>query len=203
MHANSVVRARIDERIRNEADAVLKPMGLTVSHAFWLMMVRIAREKSLPFDPLVPNDNPIEAMKAGRDGELATAGLPEKTAREPGATASSRSSPISTRCFGLVWLLSTGRASLVRRPRRLGAGGVCAPSGAGRKSAPASAAAPPTTSTGPTLLRGAGAVHHSRSLCAAATLPMRTPTTGEPYAGEPHLRFGGRRGANLPAPYCL
>jgi DNA-damage-inducible protein J len=45
MTANSVVRARIDEQIKNEAAAVLKAMGLTVSDAFRLMMVKIAKEK--------------------------------------------------------------------------------------------------------------------------------------------------------------
>ena len=55
MTDNSVVRARIDEHIKAEAAAVLETMGLTVSDAFRLMMVRIAREKKLPFEPLVPN----------------------------------------------------------------------------------------------------------------------------------------------------
>lgn len=78
MPANSVVRARIDERIKNEASAVLGAMGLTVSDAFRLMMVRIAKEKALPFEPLIPNDETIEAMKAARRGELTTTGPPEK-----------------------------------------------------------------------------------------------------------------------------
>ena len=30
---------------------------------------------------------------------------------------------------------------------------------------------------------------------------MRKPPTGEPCAGEPHARFGGRGGATLPDPY--
>jgi len=47
MPENSVVRARIDERIKTEAAAVLEAMGLTVSDAFRLMMVRIAKEKAL------------------------------------------------------------------------------------------------------------------------------------------------------------
>jgi len=29
---------------------------------------------------------------------------------------------------------------------------------------------------------------------------MRKPTTGEPYAGEPHVRFGGRGGESLSYP---
>jgi len=77
MTANSVVRARIDERTKTEAAAVLKAMGLTVSDAFRLMMVKIASEKALPFAPLVPNKDTIEAMKAARRGDLVTAGSPD------------------------------------------------------------------------------------------------------------------------------
>jgi DNA-damage-inducible protein J len=78
MSENSVVRARIDERIKTEAAAVLEAMGLTVSDAFRLMMVRIAKEKALPFEPLVPNAKTIAALKAARRGKLATAGPAKK-----------------------------------------------------------------------------------------------------------------------------
>jgi DNA-damage-inducible protein J len=74
MTANSVVRARIDERIKKQASAVLEAMGLTVSDAFRMMMVRIAREKALPFEPLIPNAETIEAIEAARRGELVTVG---------------------------------------------------------------------------------------------------------------------------------
>jgi DNA-damage-inducible protein J len=72
MAENAVVRARIDERIKNEAAAVLAAMGLTVSDAFRLLLVRIAKDQALPFAPLVPNEETIEAMKAARRGELTT-----------------------------------------------------------------------------------------------------------------------------------
>ena len=72
--ANTVVRARIDEATKDEAAAVLASIGLTVSDAFRLMMVRIAKEKALPFDPLVPNDATIAAMKEARAGKLARSG---------------------------------------------------------------------------------------------------------------------------------
>ena len=71
---NTVVRARIDEKTKEEAAAVLDAIGLTVSDAFRLMMVRIAAEKRLPFEPLVPSDETIEAMKAARRGDLITVG---------------------------------------------------------------------------------------------------------------------------------
>jgi DNA-damage-inducible protein J len=78
MTENAVVRARIDQRIKKEAAAVLGAMGLTVSDAFRLMMFRIAKEKALPFEPLVPNAETIKAMKAARRGELVAAGSAEE-----------------------------------------------------------------------------------------------------------------------------
>ncbi|MDE0407180.1 MAG: type II toxin-antitoxin system RelB/DinJ family antitoxin [Alphaproteobacteria bacterium] len=71
---STVVRARIDEKTKEEAAAVLDAIGLTVSDAFRLMMVRIAAEKRLPFEPLVPNPETVAAMEAARRGELVTVG---------------------------------------------------------------------------------------------------------------------------------
>ena len=73
MPENAVVRARIDERIKEEASVVLAAMGLTVSDAFRLLLVRVARDKALPFEPLVPNEETIAAIKAARRGELSKA----------------------------------------------------------------------------------------------------------------------------------
>ena len=70
MAANAVVRARIDEHIKEEAAIVLASMGLTVSDAFRMLLTRVAKEKSLPFEPLVPNKKTIEAMKEARRGKL-------------------------------------------------------------------------------------------------------------------------------------
>ena len=72
MSANSVVRARIDEHIKEEATVVLAAMGLTVSDAFRILLTRIAREKALPFEPLVPNAETIAAMKQARKGNLSS-----------------------------------------------------------------------------------------------------------------------------------
>ena len=68
MSENAVVRARIDEQVKQEASAVLSAMGLSVSDAFRMMMKRIATEKALPFEPLVPNAETIEAIKEARSG---------------------------------------------------------------------------------------------------------------------------------------
>lgn len=70
MASNAVVRARIDERIKDEASIVLSAMGLTVSDAFRIMLTRIAHEKALPFEPLVPNETTIAAMREARSERL-------------------------------------------------------------------------------------------------------------------------------------
>lgn len=67
---NAVVRARIDAKLKNDATAVLDAIGLTASDAFRLMMMRIATEKKLPFEPLVPNAETVAAMKEARRGGL-------------------------------------------------------------------------------------------------------------------------------------
>ncbi|MDE0057128.1 MAG: type II toxin-antitoxin system RelB/DinJ family antitoxin [Defluviicoccus sp.] len=71
---DTVVRARIDRKTKDEATAVLEAIGLTASDAFRLMMRRIAAERRLPFEPLVPNRETIEAIKAARRAELVTVG---------------------------------------------------------------------------------------------------------------------------------
>ncbi len=73
MPANAVVRARIDERVKNQAATVLKSMGLTVSDAFRLLLVKVAAEKTLPFEIGTPNKETVAAMKAARRGHLSTA----------------------------------------------------------------------------------------------------------------------------------
>jgi DNA-damage-inducible protein J len=56
---------------------VLKTIGLTVSDAFRLLLMRVAAEKALPFEPLVPNAKTIAAIKAARRGELVKVGKPK------------------------------------------------------------------------------------------------------------------------------
>ncbi len=72
MAENAVVRARINEAIKEEAATVLATMGLTVSDAFRLMLTRVAIEKTLPFEPLIPNKETIQAMRDARKGKLDT-----------------------------------------------------------------------------------------------------------------------------------
>jgi DNA-damage-inducible protein J len=68
--SNQLVQARIDAAIKEEAATVLAAMGLTVSGALRLLLTKVAHEKALPFAPLVPNAETIEAMREARRGDL-------------------------------------------------------------------------------------------------------------------------------------
>ena len=77
MSTNAVVRARIDEDIKEEAASVLQAMGLSTSDAIRIMLTRVAREKALPFELLVPNEKTIKAMREARRGNLDVVTLDE------------------------------------------------------------------------------------------------------------------------------
>jgi len=72
MAANAMIRARIDEQIKDEASDVLEAIGLTTSEAFRLMMTKIARKKKLPFSLLEPNEKTIQAIREARGGNLSS-----------------------------------------------------------------------------------------------------------------------------------
>jgi DNA-damage-inducible protein J len=70
MATDSVLQVRIDARIKKEAAHVLDDMGLSVSDAVRMLLVRVAAEKAMPFDIRVPNRETIESIEAGRRGEV-------------------------------------------------------------------------------------------------------------------------------------
>ena len=70
MSSYSIVQASVDERIRKEAAEVLADAGLTISDAFRLLLTRIAIEKTMVFDPLIPNVDTIAAMNDAREGRV-------------------------------------------------------------------------------------------------------------------------------------
>lgn len=62
MSSDSVVRARIDSDTKARATAALEAMGLSVSDAIRLLMLRVADEQRLPFAVQVPNAKTVQAM---------------------------------------------------------------------------------------------------------------------------------------------
>jgi DNA-damage-inducible protein J len=62
MAADEIVRARIDAATKKRAAAALKGMGLSISDAIRLLMLRVADEKRLPFEVKTPNRETAKAM---------------------------------------------------------------------------------------------------------------------------------------------
>jgi DNA-damage-inducible protein J len=69
MATDTVVRARIDGRVKEQAAGVLAEMGLSVSDAIRMLLVRIAAEKALPFEAKVPNATTEAAFRASDRNE--------------------------------------------------------------------------------------------------------------------------------------
>ena len=63
------VRARIDSDTKTRAAAALGAMGLSVSDAIRLLLVRVAEEQRLPFAVRVPNAAPAAAADEQEEGE--------------------------------------------------------------------------------------------------------------------------------------
>ena len=53
--ADTYVRARIDSATKERATEALEAMGLSVSDAIRLLMLRVADERRLPFEVKAPN----------------------------------------------------------------------------------------------------------------------------------------------------
>lgn len=69
MSSTDVVRARIDKQIKSEASAALAEMGLSMSDAIRLLMVRIAQDKALPFQVRTPNATTVATFAATDRGQ--------------------------------------------------------------------------------------------------------------------------------------
>jgi DNA-damage-inducible protein J len=68
MAANAVVRSRVSVEVKEEATVVLSDMGLTVSDLMRIVLTRVAKERTLPFD-LRPNALTRETMDKTARGE--------------------------------------------------------------------------------------------------------------------------------------
>lgn len=67
--ADTYVRARIDTATKNRASDALEAMGLSISDAIRLLMLRIADERRLPFDVRVPNATTRRAIAELESGK--------------------------------------------------------------------------------------------------------------------------------------
>lgn len=72
--ADTYVRARIDTKTKERAADALEAMGLSISDAIRMLMLRVADERRLPFDAKVPNATTRKAiaeLEAGKGKRVA------------------------------------------------------------------------------------------------------------------------------------
>ena len=67
--STTMVHVRIEQGVKDKAAKALANMGLSVSDAIRMMLVRVVAEEALPFDVRVPNATTVKAMEAADRGE--------------------------------------------------------------------------------------------------------------------------------------
>ncbi|MEI9969548.1 MAG: type II toxin-antitoxin system RelB/DinJ family antitoxin [Terracidiphilus sp.] len=67
--ADTYVRARIDTATKERAADALEAMGLSISDAIRLLMLRVADEQKLPFEVRVPNARTRKAIAELESGK--------------------------------------------------------------------------------------------------------------------------------------
>jgi DNA-damage-inducible protein J len=66
--ATTMVHVRVDEKTKQKAAKTLAAMGISVSDAVRMLLVRVATEKALPFAVKVPNAATVKALRAADRG---------------------------------------------------------------------------------------------------------------------------------------
>lgn len=72
-----MVHVRVDEKVKTKAAATLAKMGISVSDAVRMMLVRVAAEKALPFEVRTPNATTVKAMRSADSKKGKRFGSPE------------------------------------------------------------------------------------------------------------------------------
>jgi DNA-damage-inducible protein J len=67
--ATTMVHVRVDEKVKQDAAKTLAAMGMSMSDAVRMLLVRVAAEKALPFQVRVPNATTVKAIQAADRGE--------------------------------------------------------------------------------------------------------------------------------------
>ncbi|QOY92016.1 type II toxin-antitoxin system RelB/DinJ family antitoxin [Paludibaculum fermentans] len=69
MMSTTMIHVRVDEKTKQRATKTLAAMGISVSDAVRMLLVRVVAEKALPFEVKVPNATTVKAMRAADKGQ--------------------------------------------------------------------------------------------------------------------------------------
>jgi DNA-damage-inducible protein J len=68
MNKSATITVRLDPQVKQNAETVLKKLGLTTSQAVTLFFTQVSLNKGIPFDVHIPNAATSKAIEAGLAG---------------------------------------------------------------------------------------------------------------------------------------
>jgi DNA-damage-inducible protein J len=68
MAKSETIRARVDSKLKDQAEGVLEKLGLNASEAIRLFYRQVVMQKGLPFDVKIPNAATRRAMRDVNEG---------------------------------------------------------------------------------------------------------------------------------------
>lgn len=69
MAKTATVHARLTPEIKNEAETILKNLGISISTAYEMFYRQIIAHGGIPFEMRIPNQETRQAMQDARDGK--------------------------------------------------------------------------------------------------------------------------------------
>lgn len=69
MAKTETIRARVEPELKQQAEGVLRELGLSATEAITLFYTQVAMRRGLPFDVKIPNADTVEAMRQAEAGE--------------------------------------------------------------------------------------------------------------------------------------
>ena len=69
MAKTETIRARVEPELKQQAEGVLRELGLSATEAITLFYTQVAMRRGLPFDVKIPNADTVEAMRQAESGE--------------------------------------------------------------------------------------------------------------------------------------
>ena len=69
MAKTETIRARVEPELKQQAEGILRELGLSATEAITLFYTQVAMYRGLPFDVKIPNADTVEAMRQAESGE--------------------------------------------------------------------------------------------------------------------------------------
>ena len=69
MAKTAMTHARLTPEIKEQAEAILKELGISISTAYEMFYRQIITHQGIPFDLHIPNQETLQAMRDARDGK--------------------------------------------------------------------------------------------------------------------------------------